>query len=166
MSREPTPTAPLIPTTYGVPTDGSGGERLPWSWTVERLTDARNYWICTTCPDGRPHAAPVWGVWLDGAVWFATARASRKSRNLAANPAVIIHLESGDETVILEGSAEEVHDIAALERFVDAYAPKYGIRPDTADEGNIVYVLRPVAAQTWEERNYPRTATRWLFSTG
>ncbi|MEI6136703.1 MAG: pyridoxamine 5'-phosphate oxidase family protein [Chloroflexota bacterium] len=32
---------------------------------LARLRTAMNYWIATTRPDGRPHAAPVWGVWLD-----------------------------------------------------------------------------------------------------
>ena len=27
-----------MPSSYGVPTDGSGGELLPWSWAVEQLT--------------------------------------------------------------------------------------------------------------------------------
>jgi len=161
--REPRPVAPLMPAGYGVPTDGSGGERLPWSWAVERLESARNYWICTTRPDGRPHAAPVWGLWLDGAVWFATARDSLKGRNLARSPAFVLHLESGDETVILEGEAVAVRDRDDLERFADAYLPKYGVRPDPADPANVVYALAPAVALTWEERDFPGTATRWLF---
>jgi hypothetical protein len=75
---EPTPTAPQIPAAYGVPTDASGGERLPWSWAVEQLTAARNYWICTTRRNGGPHAMPVWGLWLDDAVWFSTTRLRRR----------------------------------------------------------------------------------------
>jgi len=194
--REPRPVAPLMPAGYGVPTDGSGGERLPWSWAVERLESARNYWICTTRPDGRPHAAPVWGLWLEaslagassradglrpparlqrpvepmtetvplwGAVWFATARDSLKGRNLARSPAFVLHLESGDETVILEGEAVAVRDRDDLERFADAYLPKYGVRPDPADPANVVYALAPAVALTWEERDFPGTATRWLF---
>jgi PPOX class probable F420-dependent enzyme len=161
--REPRPSAPRIPASYGVPRDGSGSERLPWSWAVERLAAARNYWICTTRPDGRPHAVPVWGLWLEDAVWFSTARDSQKGRNLARNPALTIHLESGDETVILEGDAEEVRDRESLERFADAYDAKYDYRPDASGDGSPVYLLRPRAALTWLERDYPRTATRWVF---
>jgi PPOX class probable F420-dependent enzyme len=160
--REPTPTAPRIPPSYGVPTDGSGGERLPWSWAVERLAESRNYWICTTRADGRPHAAPVWGLWLDDAVWFSTSRASLKARNIARNPSAVVHLESGDETVILEGEVEEVRDPDALERFADAYEAKYEFRPQP-DEGSPTFVLRPQSAQTWLETDYPRTAARWVF---
>jgi hypothetical protein len=161
--REPRPTAPRIPAAYGVPTDGSGGERLPWSWAVERLEAARNYWICTTRADGRPHAVPVWGLWLDDGVWFATGRTTLKARNLARNPSIVVHLESGDETVILEGEVQEAIDTIALERYVDAYKAKYDYRPDPSDSSNVTYVLRPSVAQTWNEREYPQTATRWIF---
>ena len=161
--REPRPTAPLIHESYGVPTDGSGGERLPWAWAVARLTASRNYWVCSTSSDGRPHAAPVWGLWLDDAVWFSTARLSQKGRNLARNPSVIVHLESGDETVILAGEVEEVRDPDALAAFLDAYEAKYRIRPDPEAQDAFVLVLRPRVALTWEERDYPSTATRWVF---
>ena len=47
-----------------------GAAPLPWSWAEEQLTDARNYWITTIGPTGRPHVRPVWGVWLDDTVQF------------------------------------------------------------------------------------------------
>ena len=159
---EPRATAPRIPAGYGVPTDGSGGDLLPWSWAVERLEAARNYWICTTRADGRPHAAPVWGLWLDDAVWFSTGRSTQKARNLERSPAIVVHLESGDETVILDGEVEDVRDRAERKRFADAYDVKYSYRPDPDDDG-AVYRLRPRVAQTWTESEYPRTATRWVF---
>ena len=160
---EPRPSAPRIPASYGVPTDGSGGERLPWSWAAERLVAARNYWVCTTRPDGRPHAVPMWALWLEGAVWFSTSRDSQKARNLAERPSIVVHLESGDETVILEAEAEEVTDREARARFADEYEQKYDHRPDPDDESTPVYVVRPRIAQTWLESEYARTATRWVF---
>jgi PPOX class probable F420-dependent enzyme len=159
----PRAVAPRIPPGYGVPTDASGGERLPWSWAVERLAAARNYWICTTRPDGRPHASPVWGLWLDDAVWFSTAHASQKARNLARDASLVVHLESGDDVVVLEGEAVEERGADALARFLDAYEPKYGLRPDLDALDAAVFVLRPRIAYTWQERSYLETATRWLF---
>ncbi len=155
--------APRMPAGYGVPTDGSGGERLPWSWAAEQLVAARNYWICTTRPNGRPHAVPVWGLWLDDALWFSTSRASQKARNLERNPAIVVHLESGDETVILEGEAEQARDPVALERFAAAYEEKYAFRPDPSEEASPIFLVRPRVAQTWLERDYPNTAARWIF---
>jgi PPOX class probable F420-dependent enzyme len=152
-----------MPAGYGVPTDGSGADLLPWSWAVERLADARNYWVATTRPGGRPHAVPVWALWLDDALWFSTGRSSRKARNLAASPAVVVHLESGDDVVILEGEIDDVRDLEMRTRFAEAYAAKYDYRPDPSDDGSCVYRLRPRVAQTWRERDFPETATRWVF---
>jgi hypothetical protein len=160
---EPTPAAPRMAAGYGVPSDASGAELVPWSWAVERLEAARNYWICTTRADGRPHAVPVWGLWLDDAVWLATSRESQKARNLAQNRALVVHVESGDETVILEGDAEEARGRAALERLVEPYAAKYDHRMDPGDEETAWFVLRPRVAHTWRERDFPRSATRWVF---
>jgi hypothetical protein len=81
---------------------------LPWSHAEDRLINSRSYWICTARPDGRPHAIPVWGMWVDGALYFGTARDARKAKNIANNPAVSVHLESGDDVVILEGEAIEI----------------------------------------------------------
>jgi len=142
---------------YGAPDDGSGGELLPWSCAAERLERARNYWISTTRADGRPHAAPVWALWLDDAVWFSTGADSQKARNMARDPRIVVHLESGDETVILEG---EVQEVLADERFADLYEQKYDYRPEV---GSTVYVLRPRVGQTWSEQGFPRDATRWVF---
>jgi hypothetical protein len=158
----PTPTAPRIDPSYGVVPDASGAEVLPWSWAAEQLAGSRNYWVSTTRPDGRPHSTPVWGVWLDGAVWFCVGRTSVKARNVAGNPAVAIHLESGDQVVILEGRVAERHD--GLEPFLDAYEAKYELRPDLAALDAVVYVLLPDTALTWDERDYPKSAVRWVFS--
>lgn len=153
-----------MPAAYGVPRDGSGAELLPWSWAVEQLEVARNYWVVTTRKDGRPHAAPVWGLWLDDAVWFSTSPHSQKGLNIARDPRVVIHLESGDDTVIVEGEIEVPTDRAELERFVESYEKKYAYRPELSDENQGIFVLRPQVAQTWTEREFPQTATRWVFN--
>jgi len=143
---------------YGISKDPAG--LLDWSWAVERLTKSRNYWIVTASADGRPHAVPVWGLWLDDAVVFSTSPQSRKARNLAHDPRVVVHLESGDEVVILEGSVEpaELNDAVA-----DAYRKKYAWRPDPGEGSEGWFRLRPSLAYAWLERDYPNTATRFTF---
>ena len=69
----------------------------------EWLTAARNYWVCTIRPDGRPHAKPVWGVWLEDELLFSAHPETITARNLKANPALVAHLESGDQVAIVEG---------------------------------------------------------------
>lgn len=165
------PTAETVPTAeapimYGSPLDGA--DRLPWSWAEERLVAARNYWIATTRPDGRPHARPIWGVWLDGSLWFSTG--SLAVRNLAHNDAVTAHLESGDAAVIVEGHAARVVDHAALQTMCDRYGPKYEwpMRPDgdgildSDGTGGPVFRIVPDVAFGWEMGM--RSPTRWRFA--
>lgn len=146
---------------YGVPAEADG--MLPWQFAVERLEQSRSYWIATASPTGQPHAVPVWGAWLDGAVYFSTAPSSRTARNLAANPAVAVHLESGEEVVALEGEAQPVTamDAETFARLADAFAAKYdGYRPERP-EG--FYVVRPRVAYGWTLADFPRSVTRWRF---
>src|SRR5947207_755961 len=112
---QPQPDRPHMPG-YGLPESAPDVEKLPWSRAVESLIKAHNYWVASTRPDGRPHSMPVWGLWLDGAFMFSTGRSSVKGRNLVANPYVVVHLESGDDVVVLQGVVEEVKDAALLAR--------------------------------------------------
>lgn len=155
---EPTASRLKAPASYGID-PGSTGGLIPWEHTRERLAASRNYWIATVRPDGSPHTMPVWGVWLDDRFCFATDPASRKGRNLAANREVSVHLESGDEVVIVEGTAEPVTDAALLARIVDAYRAKYDYRPGR--DG--LYGVRPNRAFAWIEKDFPATAARYAF---
>jgi hypothetical protein len=78
---------------------------------------ASNYWLATVGPDGRPHARPVDGVWVDGALCVGGLPETRWVRNLMANPLVSVNLSSEAEAIILEGIAELVteasHPLAA-----------------------------------------------------
>jgi pyridoxine/pyridoxamine 5'-phosphate oxidase len=129
---------------------------LPWSWAEERLAASRNYWVGTAGADGEPSAAPVWGVWAEGAVYFGTSPRSRKGSNLARDPRAVVHLESGDEVVILNGEVklDEVED-----SILDAYEAKYGYRPP----GERLFRLRPRRALAWLETDFTKTATRFDF---
>jgi general stress protein 26 len=154
---------PHVPSMYGLK---PRMQYLPFSHAEARLTNSRNYWICTARPDGRPHSIPVWGFWVDGALFFGTARASRKARNLAQNPAVSIHLESGDDVIILEGNAVEVDltDKSRLPPLDAASRAKYKM-PLMATPEVVLYSVRPRVVLAWTENNFPNNATRWQFDT-
>lgn len=161
---EPRARRPRFAPGYGIH-EGDDG-LLPWSWATERLRDARNYWISTSRPDGRPHAMPVWGAWIDGAVVFGTSGESVKARNLAANPELVVHLESGDEAVILEGAVEHVEAMETLRAYAAECERKYDWPLNDEDlRKGLHFALRPRAAYAWLERDYPRTATRFDFDT-
>ncbi len=167
MGGEPQQSRPVMPPGYGVPESDEG--MLDWNWAVERLETARNYWFSTTRPDGRPHVMPAWAVWLDGELYFEGSPLTRRARNLALNPAVAVHLESGDEAVILEGEAREVGkpDRALAERLAAGFTAKYAATtynyrpsPEQWDRGGL-WAMRPRTAFGWSE--FPTTVTRWRF---
>jgi pyridoxamine 5'-phosphate oxidase-like protein len=138
-------------------------EYLPWSHAEDRLVRSRSYWICTARPDGRPHSIPVWGMWIEGALYFGTARSTRKARNLLHNPAVSVHLESGDDVIILEGKAAEVSDPATFKKLDAASKDKYKM-PLLLMPESVVYAVRPRVVLAWLEKNMPGTGTRWEFA--
>lgn len=152
----PAPSRPYVPE-YGIPESVEG--TLPWEHVVAQMEQSRNYWIVTTKPDGQPHAVPVWGVWVDGTLVFGGGPQTRWSRNLATNPKVAVHLESGDDVVIFEGTVARINDpdhpmVAHVD---DAYEAKYDMR-----HGTPFWVLQPRVAFAW--RSFPNDATRWVFS--
>ncbi|MCL4559255.1 MAG: pyridoxamine 5'-phosphate oxidase family protein [Chloroflexi bacterium] len=165
-ASEPQAGRPHIPG-YGIPTTIEG--TLPWEHAVERLEKSRNYWIGTTGPHQEPHATPVWGVWLDGSLYFDGSPQTRRGRNLATNPAVVVHLESGSDVVILQGEAHEVkappHDLT--KRLAAVYTRKYASdgyspSPDGWDNGGL-YRMDPHTAFAWTQ--FPKDATRWVFES-
>jgi hypothetical protein len=153
-SSRPRSERPDIEESYGVPADEEG--LLPYDHVEETLREARNYWLATVRPDARPHVVPVWGVLVAGRLHFGGGRSTRKARNLARNPAVVLHTESADVVVILEGTADEVTHPERQRIVDDAYEEKYGVR-----HGTPVWELRPTVAFGWTE--YPTTVTRWTF---
>ena len=154
---------PRFHESYGIWAADEGAGLLEWQWAAERLERSHNYWVASASESGRPHAAPIWGLWLDGVFYFSTARASRKGENLAANPFAVVHLESGDEVVILEGSVEEISDRNALDALAVAYGEKYTLEIKFEDPGSVVYALAPKRAFAWRESDYPESATRFTF---
>jgi nitroimidazol reductase NimA-like FMN-containing flavoprotein (pyridoxamine 5'-phosphate oxidase superfamily) len=138
---------------------------LDWSHITTRMEEAKNYWVCTTRPDGRPHAMPTWAVWHDNRLYFDGSPETRRMRNIALNPHVAIHLEDGTNAVIVEGickpvdrpSAELGQQLAArysAKYAADGYAPE----PDSWNEGGL-YTVEPNLALAWTE--FGVDMTRW-----
>jgi Pyridoxamine 5'-phosphate oxidase len=149
---------------YGLSPAEDGDGLLPWSWAVQHLERAHNYWVATSRPDGSPHLAAVWGLWLGDAFHFSTGGRSRKARNLAANPRCVITPEQAEESVVVEGVARPVTDPATLSALLAAYRAKYGAGfPDPVH--NPVFTVRPavVFGVVEHEPEFSATATRWVF---
>ena len=135
------------------------GKKFPWTRVERLIKNARNYWIGTSGPGGRPHSAPVWGVWVDSVLYFSTGDESRKGRNIAKNPKVTAHPEIDNEAVIVEGSAKRITQAAKLRPVWKAYNAKYHWHA----EDYPFYEMRPRVAYSFKE-DLPNTGTRWLFA--
>jgi nitroimidazol reductase NimA-like FMN-containing flavoprotein (pyridoxamine 5'-phosphate oxidase superfamily) len=141
---------------------------LAWPWAEQRLVRSRNYWVATATAAGAPHARPVWGVWLGERFYFSSG--SRIRTHVEARPEVSVHLESGDECVIVEGTAASLVAPDRVALVTAAYNEKYHWnlepRPDEFFE------VRPRVVFGWlcdgSGRDggalFSQTATRWRFA--
>ncbi|MFN0071743.1 MAG: pyridoxamine 5'-phosphate oxidase family protein [Chloroflexota bacterium] len=162
-TRAPRSQRPNFAAEYGI--DPSPDGLLPWSWALEQLRSARNYWVCTASPSGRPSAAPVWGIVIEDTLYFSTDTRSAKGRNLLATGRIVVHLESGDEVVMLEGTVDRFHAVEQVPRLAELYQEKYGIDVTTLpSDDSIWFALRPATGHGWREVDFPSSATRWTFS--
>ena len=97
---------------------------------------------------------------MDDLLYFGSGDQSLKARNLALDPRISAHLESGDEVVILNGSVNVVTDPDEFEKVAEAYKAKYDILLDAADELTLLFAVAHTVALGWLESDFPRTATR------
>lgn len=140
---------------------------LSWPEIAERLTPARNYWLCTTMRSGAPHAAPVWGVVIGGTLFLYSERRTVKARNISADPRVVVHLESGEDVVLVRGVAEDCGTPAQVPEVVAALAAKYASEgdrqylPDADPDFDVVYAIRPKSAMMWRLADYEGSQRRW-----
>lgn len=129
---------------------------LPWSEVEARFASAANWWVATTGADG-PHVAPVWGVVLDGVLCFYGEPGTVRSRNLAADPRLAIHLEDPNDVLILHGTATEIGAPTDHADICAAYSAKYPspeerewVPGEPGMEGVRFWAVTPVRALAWE----------------
>ena len=158
---------PTFPEGYGLPetTDGM----LAWDAVEERLREAQHYWLASVRPDGRPHSVPRWGVWLDGRFYYDGAPTTRHTRNVEANPAVTLTLESGTEVVIVEGESHATRADSEelggrLARAFEKYVAS-GYTPEAdswaGEDGGGLRVVTPRRVLAWT--SFPTDCTRFTF---
>jgi nitroimidazol reductase NimA-like FMN-containing flavoprotein (pyridoxamine 5'-phosphate oxidase superfamily) len=159
---------------YGVPDDLVGA--LPWRWAEQRLVENKNYWVVTASAAGRPHALPVWGVWLPGTerFWFSCSPNARKLRNLLENPQCAVTVDDTVECVSVEGRgrlADAERDAAAIDDMIAAYLAKYWTDPSVHAEmdgflrSHAIIEVTPERAFGIIEREdeFAARATRWRW---
>ena len=106
--------------------DGYGAPPLLWSRPHDLLAAGVPqadvpFFLGTSRPDGRPSAAGIGALWLDGDLYFTSGPGTRKARNLAANPACTISVRLDGIDLVLEGAATRAVDRPTLERVAGLY---------------------------------------------
>jgi Pyridoxamine 5'-phosphate oxidase len=140
---------------------------LSWPEVAERLAAARNYWLATTTPSGAPHAVPVWGVVTGEVLYLYSERRTVKARNLAADSRVVVHLESGEDVLIVHGTAADLGTPAQVPAVIAALSAKYASAddrqylPDADPDFDVVYGISPQSAMTWRLADYAASHRRW-----
>jgi len=101
------------------------------------------------------------------ALYLYSERRTVKARNLAADSRVVVHLESGEDVLIVRGTAGDLGTPAQVPDVVAALAAKYtgeGDRqflPDADPDFDVVYAIRPQSAIMWRLADYEASQRRW-----
>ena len=143
----------------------STATEITWEEIATPLAAARNYWLTTVAADGAPRAVPVWGAVVGDQLHLYTSRASAKAHHLARDPRVVVHLESAEDVVIVDGRLEDIGQPADHPEVLAALDAKY---PDDADYlpshdtyYDALYRLLPVRARTWTLADFDGSQRRW-----
>src|SRR2546421_8810405 len=159
--------------------DGYGAPALDWELAREALASGPaggTSFLGTIGSDGRPHAAGIGAAWLDGDLYFVSGPGSRKSRNLAANPACTVSASLPGIDLVLEGEATRVTDPATLERLAAYYRDKGWPAEVDGDAFTAPYSAPSAGPPPWHlyrltvhtafglATAQPYGATRWRFA--
>lgn len=143
------------------------GTDVTWSEIARRLSEARNYWLATTRPNGSPHVAPVWGAVVTETLYLYSTRETVKAKNLARDPRAVVHLESGDRVCIVHGDIVDRGHPSHQPRILAALAGKYNragdqpYLPSNDPSFDVLYELRPRHVMLWDLEDYETSQLRW-----
>jgi hypothetical protein len=157
-----------------------GNPPLEWSRIVEAMSvdpsTNLSWFLGTIDADGLPHVAGVGALFVDGDVWIVSGPNTRKSQNLAAQPACTLAVSLKGVDVTLQERATRVTDAAIMERVIAVF--RTGGWPAEVDGETVTapfsapsagpppwhlyrFVFETVVAVAGEE---PNGATRWRFA--
>lgn len=157
-----------------------GNPEIPWSRARDMLatssaTPEITYFLGTVGPDGRPHAAGVGALWMDGDLYFTSGPRARKTRHLEGNPHCTISARLPTIDLVFEGEAARVADAHTLGAAASAYRGG-GWPAEVAGDALTAPFSAPSAGPApWHLYRFtchtvygvataePYGATRWLF---
>ncbi|HSH04453.1 MAG TPA: pyridoxamine 5'-phosphate oxidase family protein [Anaerolineae bacterium] len=133
-----------------------------WRTFESRLGRESTIWLATGRYDGRPHLTPVWFVWLEGKVYFATGSETQKFMNLRHNQQVALSLPDTENVIIIEGEAH-VAPRRTVETLADYFFNKYewDFRYDESSDWRLIEVT-PNKILVWGDGYEDREGIRLL----
>lgn len=160
--------------------DRYGSAALEWSRAESALSRGPGpditYFLGTCRLDGTPHAAGVGAQWLAGRLYFVSHPASRKARDVAANPKCTFSVRMPGIDLVLDGTAERETDADTLARIAAGY--RTGGWPAEVDGDALTapYSAPSAGPAPWHLYRFtlhtavgvataePHGATRWRFA--
>lgn len=105
--------------------DRYGSAPLEWCRARDALARTSGpevtHFLGTCGPRGVPHAAGVGAMWHEGDLYVVSGPRTRKSRNLASNPACTVSVRLEGIDLVMEGTAARILDPAVLEPVAARY---------------------------------------------
>ncbi len=153
---------PKFPEKWHVPNDPKLW--ITWEHANDKLAGETVYWVSTASRLGHPHAVPVWGIWKQSRFYFESDPKSVKGRNLLNNQSLVVHVQDGNDTVILEGSARIEKRKETLNQLRKDYVRKYQYTPDWSnEEDQIVFRVEPRIVHAWKAPRMHRSLVKFIF---
>ena len=159
--------------------DRYGNKPLLWSRARDLLAKSgetpTTFFLSTTDPDGRPHAAGVGALWHDGDLYIVSGPQTRKTKNMIRSSACALSVSLSGLDLVMKGKAAKVEDLALLTTVTKAFHD--GGWPAEVKDGRIVapYSAPSAGPPPWDLYRFtfdtvvgvagvePYGATRWRF---
>ncbi len=140
---------------------------MTWDEVAARLAPARSYWVASIGAGGAPHTVPVWGVELEGTLYFYGERTTVRVAHLARDGRVAVHLEDPSDVLVVNGRLEDVGTTTDHPAVVAALRAKYdepgdaGYLPSDTTPFDLVYRFVPDRAMSWNLEDFEGSQRRW-----
>ncbi len=136
------------------------------------LSTERTARVGTVSRSGEPHVAPLWFVWVDGAVFVSSLRRSRRTSDLRGGSRAAVCVDAGEnyaelKGAVLYGTFQPANDHPSLNEVRRVFGEKYLGGNETPDrQSHDWLVLKPDRIVSWDFRKIPAGRDRHARSGG
>jgi hypothetical protein len=102
---------------------------LAWPEVAARFAAEPHWWIATMGRSG-PHTVPIWGVVVSDALYFYGESNALRSRHIAADSRIVLHLPDPMDVLSVKGTAAPGPPMRERADLCDAYREKYNAQLD------------------------------------